>query len=146
MASATGSREVPASELELQAGASPSQDLRAFGPVSCGGGACWLEPIMNPLSPSQLVLLPLSEDRPPGGVANSSHFRCKSATTSFPEPFSSLAVFFRWLAQQAFNGTGDGAVTRLCDMPPAKKSLPALVCPYTLPNKVVAQRQLSREP
>jgi hypothetical protein len=44
------------------------------------------------------------------------------------------------------NSNGAGAVTRLCDRPPSKKSLPALVCPYTLPNKVVAQRQPRENP
>ncbi len=92
------------------------------------------------------TILSLLEDRVPRLLGSGSHFRCTAATNSFPEPFNVLAVFFQEVAPMTTNGTGGGAVTRLCDMSPYKKSLPALVCPYTLPNKVVAQRQLSREP
>ncbi len=55
-------------------------------------------------------------------------------------PFISLP-----LTNAVPNADDDGTVTRLRDMPPSKKSLPALVCPSTLPNKVAIQRQLSRD-
>jgi hypothetical protein len=65
-----------------------------------------------------------------------------AATEFFPKAFKALAVFL----QQPANSNGGGTVTRLCDMPPAKNYLPAVVCAYTLPNKVVVQLQPRENP
>lgn len=65
---------------------------------------------------------------------------------SFLQPFRATAIFVSLRFQRPANANGDGAVTRGRDMPPSKKSLPALDCPSTLPNKVAIQRQPSRDP
>jgi hypothetical protein len=67
------------------------------------------------------------------------------ATTRFQHPFNALTSFFHPSFQRAFNSTGGGTVTRGRDTTGEKKSLPALVCPVTLPNKVADQRQLLRD-
>ena len=90
---------------------------------------------MNRLSHPQPRHLPLWEDGATLDVVSSPQHRCRAATVSFPEAF-----------KHGSNATGDAAVTLLCDTPLSKKSLPALVCPYTLPNKVVVQRQPREKP
>lgn len=59
----------------------------------------------------------------------------------FQMPFYSTTT----LAERTPNTNGADAVTRRRDISPSKKSLPALVAPSTLPNKVAIQRQLSRD-
>jgi hypothetical protein len=69
------------------------------------------------------------------------HSSNNSLSTSFQRSYLFLSPYFLC----AFNSTPNQTVTRKRDTSATKKSLPALVSPITLPNKVAAQRQLSRE-
>lgn len=73
---------------------------------------------------SQAVRLPLSEED-----------RRRATTIVFQHPFKVVAVFFQPTFQQC-NATGDEAVMHFRYTSDTKKSLPALVSPVTLPNKV----------